>query len=1513
MAAAARSLGGVEVPIPGADKIRWTEITLPSSTPSPFPQPPGVAPSRDAAGCHYISGEPPLYLIWRIHKEAPNVLEVFELCACRELPETGLRLVFNDALHPFCFLCKNEIQRNSGSPYLVYVLTASGLVYLLNLRSPSTYRSGSILPQNELIELNVQAQVETGKIRALAATSGCIAIGRQDGSVSCYKLGSLDANSTGFVNELRDDVGIGRLWNLMSRGKVTGSVLDMVISQAWGKTLLFVVHSDGVLRIWDLVSHTRVLNHNISSHELAGSTPLRLWVGDTTSDTNQLTLAVLHGVGGNVQDADVVTIAMYNLAFGSGDKVVLLPEPSLPSVSFKGRLIDVKIGSNKIWILKEDESNLYDLMQLDCQTKRTCSYGLQEDFIADQLFQSSEHALDDLIWNNNSIFSPMKDQISYFISSIFLRRLLQPGIYQKDALRATVMGQKKYLSDYEFQSLSIVGLKKEILTAIEYEGVAANSSSTICYWKNFCAHFFRHWCQNSIPNALLVDPSTGAVGLIRKSSVSLFRSLDSIEQLIYGTSDEHDLRSSGLFFTDNDLECEILFELLRCMSIINHQLGRAASAVFYEAIVSPIISSDDVIFHLLKILETGSTPVLTMSLISQVGVDTAWEKRQATHKSQRKFSVEMLISLHSLRAKASCWPRVLDIVEKYLKCLDPHKSNEPFESSDIYNVNSILLIQASTQVARVMFESAFDILMLLGYLIINSGQVYLMQTDLARIKVKLIPMVHELLTQWLILHFVGSTPSAPLIGEDFSSRLSSLHIDSKPGKPSWDDKLGASDFPLACLLDIPVSSDGQGFLYMNKFPDPNQYIDCIWKLVSWIVRGETGEGSLLSTSPSIALASLLLRHGQYEAAENVLLIIDAYLSRRKVTASSQSTDGGWSPRLHLLGFCLLLQAQNGLHGAVKEKKIHESVRCFFRAASGQGAMQSLLNVSVQTGFVHHGEFRSEAVWKLHYYQWAMQIFEQYGMSEASCQFALAALEQVDEVLGSKDFNDTDELPEPATTIRGRLWANVFKFTLDLKHFRDSYCAIISNPDEDSKYICLRRLVNVLCELSATKVLCDGTIPFVGLMEKVEQELAWKAERSDISSRPNLYKLLYAFEATHNNWRKAASYMYKYSVRLKKEVALNENRQRSSAALQERLHSLSTAINALQLVDPAYAWIDFQPEDFFHEDQDSSNKRVRKVLAEDSSIVSPYSWRQQYCVDIEMLEKDYILTSAQYMIALVNDKFKCQAGQSQTVPVNLVEALVQENLYDMAFTVILKFWKGSEMKRELERVFVAIAQKCCPNRVGSSILGSTLKTHSLLLPSSDDESNFSSKLNASFAIQQFKGSSQWETLELYIEKYKKLHPRLPVVVAESLLHTDPQIELPLWLVHMFKGSRRVTSWGMTGQESDPASLFRLYVDYGRQAEATNLLLEYLDSLAALRPADVINRKKMSAVWFPYVAIERLWCQLEELQSSGHMVDQCDKLRRLLESALRNHLKQVKLDSEDAIAASIGEEMQQDGTL
>jgi hypothetical protein len=138
--------------------------------------------------------------------------------------------------------------------------------------------------------------------------------------------------------------------------------------------------------------------------------------------------------------------------------------------------------------------------------------------------------------------------------------------------------------------------------------------------------------------------------------------------------------------------------------------------------------------------------------------------------------------------------------------------------------------------------------------------------------------------------------------------------------------------------------------------------------------------------------------------------------------------------------------------------------------------------------------------------------------------------------------------------------------------------------------------------------------------------------------------------------------------------------------------------------------------------------------------------------------------------------------------------------------------------------------------------------------------------------------------------------------------------------------------MSCKEADPAALFRLYINYGRYAEATNLLVEYLESLASSvnglinwkiemlgppwehlctitlwnnlqRPVDVLHRKKMSATWFPYTAIERLWGQLEEMQRASHSVDQCDRLKKLLHGALMSHLQQVKphLNAENSVSA------------
>nr|GEW15142.1 hypothetical protein [Tanacetum cinerariifolium] len=105
-----------------------------------------------------------------------------------------------------------------------------------------------------------------------------------------------------------------------------------------------------------------------------------------------------------------------------------------------------------------------------------------------------------------------------------------------------------------------------------------------------------------------------------------------------------------------------------------------------------------------------------------------------------------------------------------------------------------------------------------------------------------------------------------------------------------------------------------------------------------------------------------------------------------------------------------------------------------------------------------------------------------------------------------------------------------------------------------------------------------------------------------------------------------------------------------------------------------------------------------------------------------------------------------------------------------------------------------------------------------------------------AAQHSKGNDQWDTLKHYMGLYKSFHPILPVIVAETLLSASRLMKLPLWLVKMFKGTLKGTL-GMAGSESSPASLLQLYVDYGRYAEATNLVLHYLESVASLGLRDL----------------------------------------------------------------------------
>lgn len=230
----------MEVPFISSDSVKWVELSVSSSSNNNISRDDVAPPTEDCASC-YVLENPSQYLIWRIHKNLPTSLELLHISSSQQFTILGLRVNFPFPLSPFAFICSN----NNTNIHVLHVLTVSGIAFRLKFSSNfSVYESTPLFPNQDILEFNL-VNYGTVPITRVAATAGCLVVGRNDGSVSCFQLGILHPASPGitvyspillllftfrlfillmflcwplgFQQELRDDTGIGRLWGLMSR------------------------------------------------------------------------------------------------------------------------------------------------------------------------------------------------------------------------------------------------------------------------------------------------------------------------------------------------------------------------------------------------------------------------------------------------------------------------------------------------------------------------------------------------------------------------------------------------------------------------------------------------------------------------------------------------------------------------------------------------------------------------------------------------------------------------------------------------------------------------------------------------------------------------------------------------------------------------------------------------------------------------------------------------------------------------------------------------------------------------------------------------------------------------------------------------------------------------------------------------------------------------------------------------------------------------------------------------
>ncbi|KAG0622512.1 hypothetical protein M758_3G102700 [Ceratodon purpureus] len=1481
----------MEVPLLHSDAVQWTVVRVPAAVA------PAAAPCCPRAG-DVGGGTTPSgalranTVVWRIHSESSRVLEMVEVSGDQDVHRRGLHLVFEDDLSPFVSVVPFQIAGKSR--YIVSVLTAGGVVYRIQVSGAA---SGWMLCGNQQHDVSPDVQ-RMHEVTAFAATPEILCLGGRTGSITCVPFGTGSPEAEAPF-ELKDaDPGIRGLWGFVSRGKSAGSVRSLVTRQSNGSFVLFALHEDGTLRLWDLLHRHRVLNHPLSSErELEDFEPKLMWVEEVLADvTFQIALLC------NSSDSSRETIVVCSVTVGPGDGmavrqgfITVQHMISLP----EGKVIDLKLLETGVWTLQSTTKS-YELHFSDFDKEgslQVCQ--MQEKGVAEQLMQVPGDEWDDLLY---IIHPTIGVSAKLTLSDVFLRRMLQPGVRQQKALQEALEHHGRPISDSDIASVSMDALRNYIISAVESESCGDSRAQVLHGWMSFSREYLEAWTRNSKPYSLVANANNNSIGLIRRSSVGIVRSLTDVEHF---TSGGGRIRNRTILPDEwknlNKNEQNALVELIGCAENVVDHLGRVAMGVLYESLLRPVDHPVPALLaSLARVLDVGFNSSRVAEETGHMGVDDIRIKEQEQHQGQRLFALHVAQSLQALQSKAGGWSNLFQIISKYTGLLvlqlQPMGSTTGGTRRSDCTLLKKLLSQSTSQISWVHFKAARDLLLLLVYCVKVGIQVGLTSSQISYLKSNFIPEVQEVMTASLLVHWLTVTFAEVPPPEDFSSQLSSLRLDGTSSRVG-SGRMGSGDLTLGELLVSAFldSNNSGSSLPDGALPKQDNLLAHSWQFVNWLLLGETGNSSQQFSKRAISLSNILLQYGQYSSLERFLTTVEQFSSQQKLVEGIRSADGLWSARLHLLGFCLLARARTGLKNTGKENRVGEAIRCFFRAASGLGeASEDLRSLFVGTGYQQNIPGRgAAAAWRLYYYEWVMQIFEQYNLSEGACQFAHAALEQVDEAMGQAlDSAENSSSTTLVAAVKGRLWANVFKFSLDLDLYSDAYCAIISNPDEESKFICLRRFIVVLCERKVTQVLCAQEFPYAGLLEKVDQELLWKAENSDISAKPSPYKLLYGLHMQRHNWRRAAACMYRYTVRVKEESR--------TPNIQEELHGILAAINALQLVDPTYAW--FEPPSRAGENP-APSKRQRLTAGQSvQSLSEKRDKKVSRAVDLEDLEKDYALTKARMQLAHSEVKH-LNIGVNAT-PEEVVWSLIQCRLYETAFSLLFLFWKDSLLKRELEKIMDVMARNCCLLQIQeatpSSLLTRGEPTSRLLLTSGSlledtEETNDKSGEDETGPKLPPAGTarSAWLALQQYLEKYRSLHPRLPVIVAESILNVDRHMELPLWLVNIFKGGKDAGAAGMAGLGADPAALLRIYLDFDRLAEATALVLEYIRAWSTLKPADVIKRKHMCAVWFPYTLLDRLQSCLSK---SSDMALR-DKLQDSLKCALQNHFKQVKVDSDD----------------
>ncbi|XP_064635378.1 nuclear pore complex protein Nup160-like isoform X2 [Lineus longissimus] len=685
---------------------------------------------------------------------------------------------------------------------------------------------------------------------------------------------------------------------------------------------------------------------------------------------------------------------------------------------------------------------------------------------------------------------------------------------------------------------------------------------------------------------------------------------------------------------------------------------------------------------------------------------------------------------------------------------------------------------------------------------------------LERISSDLIPRTTKLLHAYHSVNWMITCPATPVQNSTLEASLRQLAaLDLSESSAAANQLIGAQNLSLLELFLHGIGGSQTRYLLANTELLEEE------RTAFWTVPLQL----LWPLNGSFLFPEFLMEKCQYLQLQEYVRLLSGWCELNL------------SSRMFLLGHCYL-----------NTREPYKAVDCLLNASHDVSDEVFLFDRLLQ---VPQPEDVDGKKMTILYYLKVIKLFEQFDYPDIVIALATTAISKADD----------DDLNLPT------LWSKKFKQHLELGHNEEAYSAMISNPDPSRRKDCLRQFLVVLCERRQLHALVE--FPYVDMYDDVVSIMESRARSVDLSTH-NYYNLLYAFHTFRGNFRKAGNVMYEYGMRLGREMP-------GLKGLQRQAKCYLAAMNALQLVDPKYAWIvtpSIQPRTVT-DDQDGGRSPKRNsdgdeiVTAKKSSMT---------VLELSDLEKEYLLIHARLKLLKKDCRPSHTTGPTPSAD-EMAALLTTAGLFDQAILVCLEF------KLPLTVVFEGLATRCIWLSQGSShhMVGDNDYTSSAWDWLSDNE------LGARHTTKEVNAPDEaWRLLNQFLNKYEeKGHSVYHRCVSKKLLSQG--YGLPSWLLASYK-------------KVNLAELLRLQLDHNLLEDSFEVIIEYIDAVLG-KGKEYFGLKNSlhcaaPSVWMPYTSIDQLLSTLKDSKTDSDK-DLYNALKEKLQ-AYHMVLEKVSRDRLDA---------------